>query len=86
MDWKGLKVLRTNSVQFQQILNMMFGLVFIPKGYLREVWDDVIVGELMELMENNKVQAKDISKFQKYMEDTYLGRHIFIINANVIVF
>ena len=64
----------------------MFGLVFIPKGYLREVWDDVIVGELMELMENNKVQAKDISKFQKYMEDTYLGRHIFIINANVIVF
>lgn len=65
---------------------MMFGLVFIPKGYLREVWDDVIVGELMELMENNKVQAKDISKFQKYMEDTYLGRHIFIINANVIVF
>ena len=65
---------------------MMFGLVFIPKGYLREVWDNVIVGELMELMENNKVQAKDISKFLKYMEDTYLGRHIFIINENVIVF
>jgi len=78
---RGLLALFNKNAEFQQLIQMILSLAFVPEQSVAAVFESVVKDYLRENMEDWSSKEESIVSFMAYVEATYIGKTITRVGA-----
>jgi hypothetical protein len=71
---EGLMVFYNTNIQMQQLVRLIWALVYVPSDYIILAWETVILGKVKDVINNMEEDYNhELEAFIKYVDSTWIG-------------